>query len=231
VTAYTEPVTTARYDGQAAWYDAFASADVFTTVRRAAVSLLGDGPGRCLDLGCGTGRAVPLLTAAGWSVVGTDLSADQLELARTHAGELAEQLLLADAHALPFDDESFDGVVSILTHTDLDDLAGAFREVRRVLKQGGTFAYVGVHPCFGAPCIQQLEDGTSIVHPGYREPGWQWISRNPENPGIRSRVGINHMPLPTLLNTALESGLAIGEVIEPGDRDPPLFLGFRAQKR
>ncbi len=223
--------TTARYDGQAEWYDAFASADVFTTARQAAVSLLGDGPGRCLDLGCGTGRAVPLLAAAGWSVVGTDVSADQLALAQEHAGEFAEQLLLADAHALPFDGESFDGVVSILTHTDLDDLTGAFREVQRVLKPGRTFAYVGVHPCFGAPCIQALEDGTWLVHPGYREPGWQWISRDPANPGIRSRVGINHAPLSTLLNAALESGLTVTEVVEPGDRDPPLFFGFHAEKR
>jgi SAM-dependent methyltransferase len=224
-------MTTARYDGQAEWYDAFASADVFTAARQAAVSLLGDGPGRCLDLGCGTGRAVPLLAAAGWSVVGSDVSRDQLELAQTHAGDVAQQLLLADAHALPFDDESFDGVVSILTHTDLDDLAGAFHEVERVLKHGRTFAYVGVHPCFGAPCIQALEDGTSLVHPGYRESGWQWTSRDPANPGIRSRVGINHAPLSTLLNAAFASGLTITKLVEPGDRDPPLFLGFRAEKR
>lgn len=224
-------MTTARYDGQAEWYDAFASADVFTTARQAAVSLLGDGPGRCLDLGCGTGRAIPLLAAAGWSVVGSDVSRDQLELARTHAGDVAEQLLLADAHALPFGDESFDGVVSILTHTDFDDLVGAFHEVQRVLKRGRTFAYVGVHPCFGAPCIQPLENGTWLVHPGYRELGWQWISRDPATPGIRSRVGLNHTPLSALLNAALASGLTITELVEPGERDPPLFLGFRAEKR
>jgi SAM-dependent methyltransferase len=224
-------MTTARYDGQAEWYDAFAAADIFTTARLAAVSLLGRGLGRCLDLGCGTGRAIPLLAAAGWTVVGSDVSRDQLELARAHAGDVAEQLLLADAHALPFDDESFDGVVSILTHTDLDDLTGAFREAQRVLKRGRTFAYVGVHPCFGAPCVQPLEDGTWLVHPGYREPGWQRTSRDPAKPGIRSRVGINHTPLSTLLNAAFESGLTISRVAEPGDRDPPLFFGFGAEKR
>jgi SAM-dependent methyltransferase len=223
-------MTTARYDGLAAWYDEFASADVFAVVRRAAVSLLGNGPGRCLDLGCGTGRAIPLLADAGWAVDGCDVSGDQLELARTHAGARAEQLLVADAHALPFDDESFDAVISILTHTDFDDLGGAFREVQRVLKHGGRFAYVGVHPCFGAPCIEQLEGGRSLVHPGYREAGWQFVSRDAAKPGIRSHVGINHVTLSTLLNAPLDSGLTITAFIEPGERDPPLFFGFRAAK-
>jgi len=62
------------------------------------------------------------------------------------------------------------------------------------------------------------------------EAGWQHVSRDPEKPGIRARVGINHLPLAALLNAALESGLALTELAEPGDTDPPLFLGFRAVK-
>jgi len=34
-----------------------------------------------------------------------------------------------------------------------------------------------------------------------------------------------------LLNAALDSGFALTKVDEPGDRDPPLFLAFRATKR
>jgi len=222
---------TARYDGQTTWYDAFASADVFTSAREQAVHFLGLGPGSCLDLGCGTGRAIPLLTRAGWKVVGTDVSADQLAAAREHAGHLAEDLVQADAHNLPFADGAFDAVASILTHTDFDDLGAVFREVHRVLRTGGTFAYVGVHPCFASPSVEPREDGPALLHPGYREAGWQRVSRNPDKPGIRARVGINHLPLAALLNAAIEGGFALTELAEPGDTDPPLFLGFRAVKR
>jgi ubiquinone/menaquinone biosynthesis C-methylase UbiE len=79
-------VTTARYDGQTDWYESITSAEIFSSVRDRAVELLGTGPGWCLDLGCGTGRAIPALARAGWSVVGTDVSSDQLEAARAHAG-------------------------------------------------------------------------------------------------------------------------------------------------
>jgi SAM-dependent methyltransferase len=221
---------TARYDGQTAWYESFASADVFASAREEAVRFLGAGAGRCLDLGCGTGRAIPLLAQAGWTVVGTDVSVDQLEAARTHAGHLAEQLLHADAHVLPFADEEFDAVASILTHTDFDDVATVFREVHRVLRAGGTFAYVGVHPCFASPSVEAREDGPALLHPGYRETGWQRVSRDPDNPGIRARVGINHLPLAALLNALIASGLTLRELGEPGHTDPPLFLGFRAVK-
>jgi len=114
----------------------FASTEMMSSARDSAVQLLGRGPGRCLDLGCGTGRALPALAGAGWSVVRTDVSFDQLEAAREHAGDLA-RLVRGDAHALPFGDGEFDAVISVLTHTDLDDVVGAFNEARRVLRAGG----------------------------------------------------------------------------------------------
>jgi SAM-dependent methyltransferase len=203
---------------------------VFATLRASAVRLLGGGPGRCLDLGCGTGLGIRPLVEAGWNVVGVDVSDDQLAAARAHVGDAAE-LLRSDAHALPFDDESFEAVVSILTHTDFDEVGRVFREVHRVLGPDGVFVYAGVHPCFASPFVEPLQDGTALLHPGYRESGWKTVSRDPDNPGIRSRVGINHIALHELLNAALDNGFALTTLEEPGDRDPPLFLAFRATKR
>ena len=220
---------TARYDGHTEWYEAFASAPVFAPAREAAIELLGAGPGRCLDLGCGTGLALPLLVDAGWDVVGTDASSDQLASARARSPE--STLLRADAHELPFADGELDGVVSILTHTDFDDVFAVFGEVQRVLRPGGVFAYVGVHPCFGSPYIERRAHEPSLLHLGYRDEGWQFISRDPDNPGIRSRVGFNHATLATLLAAVGENALTIATVVEPGETDPPLFLGFRAEKR
>ena len=227
-------MTTARYDGQTEWYESFASADMLSSARDFAVELLGRGPGRCLDLGCGTGRAIPALARAGWSVVGTDVSADQLEAAREHAGELA-RLVRADARTLPFQDREFDAVISVLTHTDLDDVVGTFAEASRVLRVGGAFVYLGVHPCFGSPFVARSEaaaiDGVAaLLHPGYRAAGWHRLPADAGSTKIRARVGINHLPLAGLLNAVIQSGFTITQVEEPGETDPPFFLALRAKR-
>jgi SAM-dependent methyltransferase len=219
----------ARYDGQTEWYEAFSSGAVFSEARDCAVALLGSGPGRCLDLGCGTGRAIPALAAAGWSVVGTDVSLDQLAAAREHAGPLAD-FVHADAHALPFADGEFDAVISILTHTDFDDAQAAFTEAARALRAGGKFVYLGVHPCFGSPFVARDEGLPVTLRPGYRDAGWHRLPPDPASTKIRSRVGINHLPLADLLNALRRSGFAITEAREPGDADPPFFLALQTTK-
>ena len=99
---------------------------------------------------------------AEWKVTGVDVSNDQLAVAERNGGPLAEQLICADAHALPFEDESFDAVLSILTHTDLDDPRVALSEARRVLRPGGAFVYLGVHPCFGSPAVERREGEAAL---------------------------------------------------------------------
>jgi SAM-dependent methyltransferase len=220
---------TARYDGQTEWYEAYTSADVFSIVRQLAVGLLGPGPGDCLDLGCGTGRAIPPLVRAGWTVVGTDISIDQLEAAQRYAGD-GVRLVHADAHALPFDDGTFDAVVSILTHTDFDDPQTVFSEAGRVLRTGGTFVYLGVHPCFGSPFVQRGENDTTLLHPGYRSVGWQRHAPGVSSTGVRAHVGINHLPLAGFFNTIISSGFTITRVEEPGEADPPIFLAVKSTK-
>jgi SAM-dependent methyltransferase len=219
----------ARYDGHADWYDEFASTEPFARLREHVVTLLGTGPGACLDVGCGTGLALPLLARAGWAVTGVDASPEQLARARDRAPDAT--VLEADAHALPFDPGSFDAVVSILTHTDLDDAATAFREVARVLRRGGVFVYAGVHPCFASPFAQPVGDGTVLLVPGYRRSGWETVSRYPDRPGIRSRVGVNHIPLSRLVSHVLDAGLTLTHFDEPREEDPPLTLALRAEKR
>ena len=227
-------MTAARYDGQTEWYESFAAGEVLSSAREAAVELLGPGPGRCLDLGCGTGRAIPALVRAGWSVVGADASIDQLDAARAHTGTLAE-LVRADAHELPFGAGEFDAVLSILTHTDFDDVGGALTEANRVLREGGAFVYLGVHPCFGSPFVARaeaegIEGAVALLRPGYRDAGWQRLPPDPTSSKIRSRVGINHLPLADLLNAIVRARFTIEQVEEPGDSDPPIFLAVKATK-
>ena len=130
----------ARYDGVADWYErVFATGELAYEPRDAAMRLLGTGPGRLLDVGCGTGAHTAAFAEHDWQVLGVDISSDQLRLAR----ERGLEVVLGDAAELSFDDASFDAVVSMWTHTDVDDFSALLREVARVLRPGGPFVYVG----------------------------------------------------------------------------------------
>jgi SAM-dependent methyltransferase len=223
----------ARYDGQTEWYEAFAGGEAHAAARAFAVDLLGPGPGRCLDLGTGTGFGVPGLVRAGWSVVGADISEGQLERARAQHGAVAE-FVIADAERLPFDDEEFEAVVSFLTHTDFEQPHEAFREAHRVLRSGGRFVYLGVHPCFGSPFVAReraaaIDGVVAVVLPGYATAGWRPLPAE-SSEGVTAHVGINHQPLADLLNAVIDAGFALTEVREPGAADPPIFFAFAATK-
>ncbi|WP_018571053.1 class I SAM-dependent methyltransferase [Streptomyces sp. PsTaAH-124] len=110
----------------------------------AAVAELGLGDGdRVLDAGCGTGRALPPLRAAvGVSgvVVGADVTPAMLEAAVRADRDREGRLLLADVGALPFRTESFDAVFAAGLVAHLPRPAENLRELRRVVRPGGTLA-------------------------------------------------------------------------------------------
>jgi 2-polyprenyl-3-methyl-5-hydroxy-6-metoxy-1,4-benzoquinol methylase len=98
---------------------------------------------RVLDLGGGPGRYSIWLAGLGYKVTLVDLSADQLEVARTKAKEAAvdlEAIVHANAVDLAaFGDESFDAVLCMgpMYHLlDEADRQAAAREVARVAKPG-----------------------------------------------------------------------------------------------
>jgi SAM-dependent methyltransferase len=228
---YDRNVAIALYDGVADWYDRnFApSPEVTEAVRR----LTGPGPGRALDVGCGTGFHLRTLVELGWSVTGIDLSDDQLRLARERAGEVAE-IVHGDATVLPFPDGSFDVVLSAFTHTDLADFSGTIREAARVLAPDGRLVYLGPHPCFVGPHSAFIEGkGVPELHPGYQETGRYEADGERISPhGIRARVGAVHLPLGDLLQAFLAAGLRIDAFEEPvlPDREYPHWLALRAAR-
>jgi ubiquinone/menaquinone biosynthesis C-methylase UbiE len=222
-----------RYDGLADWYDQeirhLAGANVTATALQSLTGLVGRGPGKCLDVGCGTGIAIPDLVKLGWTVVGVDISPDQLRVARERTAGLTADLLEADAGQLPFPNASFDAVVSMFTHTDLEDPPTAFAEVSRVLRPGGKFVYVGTHPCFVTPYAERNPGADFVLHQGYRRRGW--TSSGPGfGQGIRPRVGVNHQTLADFLNAIIKSGLRLTNVDEPGDEDYPILFTIAAER-
>jgi ubiquinone/menaquinone biosynthesis C-methylase UbiE len=218
------PLTQARYDGHADWYDEW---NMPHAQRNAAEvqDLLGPGTGPCLDLGCGSGLYFNVLAATGRTVVGLDRSADQLRIARGRAGPIVQ----ADAAALPFTDGAFPTVAAIYISTDVDDFAAVLSEAARVLSPGGLLAFYGAHPCFNGPQSEWLDDGGVRVHPTYRITGWHeeapWWGAY-----VRKRVGMRLHPLAEVLNAFIAAGLVIERVAELGTRPVPIVLGIRARK-
>jgi ubiquinone/menaquinone biosynthesis C-methylase UbiE len=98
---------------------------------------------RVLDIACGTGEpaiSIATLLHGTGEVIGVDISSAPLEIARRRAqqrGLKNVRFEQADAHQLPFDDESFDRVTSRLGIMFFADLANALRQMHRVLKPGG----------------------------------------------------------------------------------------------
>src|SRR5207302_10502003 len=90
--------------------------------------------GRTLDVGCGTGRNLPLYGGHA-RVTGLDPSRDALLTARRRAPGVP--LVQGDAQALPFRDGAFDTVVSGLVFCSVPEPARGLAEVRRVLTPAG----------------------------------------------------------------------------------------------
>jgi len=103
---------------------------------------------RVLDLGCGIGNILIALAeriAFSHPPVGVDVSPDLVRIGEHEIARAAMQdrirLQVAPATRLPFDDRSFDVVLTshVLKHLDDEALLTSFREVARVLRPGGRF--------------------------------------------------------------------------------------------
>ena len=107
-------------------------------VQRGAV-----GPGMdVLDVACGTGNATIPAARAGARVTGLDFAPALLEIARERCADSMVEIdfVEGDAQELPFEDASFDRVVSTFGHMFAPDHERTAAEMRRVLRPGGAIA-------------------------------------------------------------------------------------------
>jgi ubiquinone/menaquinone biosynthesis C-methylase UbiE len=99
-------------------------------------ALLADVRGRVLEVGAGTGLNLPHYPA-GVDLVLTEPQPSMLRKLRRRAPVVA-----APAEALPFEDASFDVVVSTMVLCTVADPVAAVREMRRVLRPGGRLVFI-----------------------------------------------------------------------------------------
>ncbi|AVT28821.1 SAM-dependent methyltransferase [Plantactinospora sp. BC1] len=96
--------------------------------------------GVAVDVGCGTGRALPALRQAvgpGGIVIGLDLTPQMLAAAVAHGRDSAAALLIGDARHLPLRDATADVVFAAGLLTHLPDPVAGLRELARVTRPGG----------------------------------------------------------------------------------------------
>ena len=100
--------------------------------------------GEVVEIGFGSGLNVPFYppdvrrvaavepSGVGWKLAGKRVASSRVPVERTGL----------DGQSLPFADGSCDSVLSTWTLCTIPDVASALREVRRVLKPGGTFHFL-----------------------------------------------------------------------------------------
>src|SRR5215208_6108333 len=120
-----------------------AVADRISDVGELVVERAATEPGmELLDVACGAGNATIPAARAGARVTGLDFSPDLLAVARERAADAMVEVdwVEADAQALPFEDASFDRVISTFGHMFAPDHRRTADEMLRVCRPGGTIA-------------------------------------------------------------------------------------------
>ena len=100
--------------------------------------------GTILELACGTGRVTKYLLHKlqdDGRLFATDLNEAMLTIGKQKVTDPRIRWSMVDAHALPFDEESFDLIVCQFGVMFFGDRPKAFREAFRVLKSGETFLF------------------------------------------------------------------------------------------
>lgn len=103
-------------------------------------------PARCervLEVGCGEGMLARALSSRARCVVGIDLHAPTIAIARRDAAADNVEYVVGDVLTHPFEPASFDAVVAVATIHHIGTEI-ALRRLRELLGPGGTLAVVGL---------------------------------------------------------------------------------------
>jgi len=157
-------------------------------------SFLRSGSGRVLDMGAGTGRSSIMVLQARphATLVASDLFAESFEQHFGHSDSPQQRLMTnlkaagveqratietADMRKLPFEDASFDAIVSsyAIDHLGRDGIKQALGEAARVVKPGGEFLLMLV----ANDKWVKLACGPLAMHGGLRDQDW-WSTRAKE---------------------------------------------------
>ena len=253
------------WDEVAGWYDDLVEErrnDLHhDVVLPGALRLLEPSPGqRVLDLACGQGVLTRELVAQGVRVWGVDASPRLIDVARRRSPSavrfaVADATRLGEAPATFWPPGGFDAAACVMALMNMDPLSSVLAGVASLLRPGGRFVAVMLHPAFRSPGrsawgwdesegrVRQYRRIDSYLSPGQRE-----IVMNPGKAVRGAKPVVTwtyHRPLQTYVHQLAQHGLFVDRLeewpsprrSEPGPRadeenrarrEIPVFLGLRA---
>lgn len=195
-----------------------------------------------LDLGCGFGDLANYMIDYNASqVTGVDISEKMLAMARKRP-EI--RYVQGSMEEIDFNSKEFDLVVSSLAFHYVEDYKTLISRISKWIKPNGYLVFSTEHPIVLSNKIQSgwvKDSDQNILH---------WPIDNYGEEGLRNQFwGIDgvikyHRKLSTLLNTLIQNGLAIEEIVEPesnleglekmpkliNERRRPSFILIKARK-
>ena len=143
----------------AAMYDRMSRGSENAGTRELRRDLLAEATGSVLEIGAGTGLNLAHYDGKVQSLVITEPEPAMLRRLQRKAREQSPlaKVLRAPAEDLPFEDDTFDTVVSTLVLCGVDDQERALREARRVLRPGGRLLFME-HVRSDDPAFARIQD-------------------------------------------------------------------------
>ena len=143
----------------AATYDRMSRKSEDAGLRDMRHGLLAAAGGSVLEIGGGTGANLAHYNGKIESLVITEPDPAMLHRLQSKARDQAPlaKILRAPAEDIPFDDDTFDTVVSTLVLCGVDDQARSLREARRVLRPGGQLLFLE-HVRSDDPALARFQD-------------------------------------------------------------------------
>lgn len=179
---------------------------------------------RVLDLGCGYGwHCIYAAENGAESVLGTDISAKMLKVAADRNSHEKIEYRRVAMEDLEFADQSFDMVISSLALHYIKDFEALVKKIGRFLSAGGHFIFSVEHPVFTSYGTQDwyYDAEGNILH--FPVDNYYYEGER-EAVFLGEKVTKYHRTLTTYLNTLLEAGFVIRNIVEPKPPEDMLHL-------
>lgn len=174
---------------------------------------------RVVDVGCGIGGpARALASEFGCSVTGVDLTLEFVRTAEMLTRRTGLDRLVSFRHAsaleMPFEDGAFDITITQHASMNIADKAGLYREIHRVLRPGGRFAFADIHQGAGGE--------VQFPMPWARDPSISFLATPEETRALLTAQGFieRHWADTTAALKGALQQLARGQTPPPGTRLP-----------